>query len=131
LVLVARTNRYLPAAQFRAALRTFLRKSEDIARAAGLTPRQHLLLLQIAGSPAGRTTVSELVEKLALTQSAVTELVQRAEQAGLVSRAGSQEDGRVVHLSLTADGEARLAHAHNALGRERAELRRVIDGLED
>jgi DNA-binding MarR family transcriptional regulator len=131
LVLVARTNRYLPAAQFRAALRTFLRKSEDIARAAGLTPRQHLLLLQIAGSPAGKTTVSELVEKLALTQSAVTELVQRAEQAGLVSRAGSQEDGRVVYLSLTADGEARLAHAHNALGRERAELRRVIDGLED
>ena len=77
-MLVATTNRYVPAAQFRAALRSFLRKSEDIARAAGLTPRQHLLLLQIAGSPAGRTTVSELVEKLALTQSAVTELVQRA-----------------------------------------------------
>jgi DNA-binding MarR family transcriptional regulator len=57
--------------------------------------------------------------------------VQRAEQAGLVSRAGSPEDGRVVHLSLTADGEARLAHAHDGLGRERAELRRVIDGLED
>jgi DNA-binding MarR family transcriptional regulator len=131
LALVTTTNRYLPAAQFRAALRRFLRQSEDIARAAGLTPRQHLLLLQIAGSSAGRTTVSELVEKLALTQSTVTELVQRAEQAGLVSRAGSAEDGRVVYLSLSADGEARLAHVHDALGRERAELRRVIDGLED
>jgi DNA-binding MarR family transcriptional regulator len=129
--LVATTNRYVPAAQFRAALRLFLRQSEEIARAAGLTPRQHLLLLQIAGSPAGRTTVSELVEKLALTQSAVTELVQRAEQAGLVGRTGSLDDGRVVHLSLTSDGEAKLAVAHDALGRERAELRRVIDGLED
>jgi DNA-binding MarR family transcriptional regulator len=125
------TNRYEPAARFRAALRLFLRKSEDVARAAGLTPRQHLLLLQIAGSAEGRTTVSELVEKLALTQSAVTELVQRAEHCGLVCRAGSAEDGRVVHLSLTAEGESRLAEVHDALGRERAELRRVIDALED
>jgi len=128
-VVVATTNRYRPAAQFRAALRHFLRKSEDVARAAGLTPRQHLLLLQIAGAAGGTSTVSELVETLALTQSTVTELVQRAEQAGLVSRTGSPDDGRVVHLSLTSEGETRLARVHDALGPERAELRRVIDGL--
>src|SRR3954469_23490426 len=128
---MAAANRYMPAARFRAALRLFLRTSEDVARAAGLTPRQHLLLLQIAGSADGRTTVSELVAKLALTQSAVTELVQRAEQAGLVRRATSPEDGRVVHLSLTSDGEAKLALVHDALGRERSELRRMIDGVED
>jgi DNA-binding MarR family transcriptional regulator len=125
------TNRYAAAAQFRAALRRFLRTSEDAAREAGLTPRQHLLLLQIAGSADGKTTVSELVETLALAQSAVTELVQRAEQAGLVSRAASLEDGRVMHLSLTRGGEQKLARVHDSLGRERAELRRVIDGLED
>jgi DNA-binding MarR family transcriptional regulator len=128
---MATVNRYMPAARFRAALRLFLRTSEDVARAAGLTPRQHLLLLQIAGSADGRTTVSELVAKLALTQSAVTELVQRAEQAGLVRRATSPEDGRVVHLSLTSDGQAKLALVHDALGRERIELRRMMDGLED
>ena len=128
---MANANHYIAAAQFRAALRLFLRRSEDVAREAGLTPRQHLLLLQIAGSTGGRTTVSELVEKLALTQSTVTELVQRAEQAGLVRRAGSPEDGRVVHLSLTDDGETKLARVHAAVGRERAELRRMIDGLED
>ncbi|MDX6474898.1 MAG: hypothetical protein QOH95_409 [Gaiellaceae bacterium] len=125
------TNRYVPAARFRAALRLFLRKSEDAARAAGLTPRQHLLLLQIAGAENGSTTVSALVEKLALTQSAVTELVQRAEQAGLVRRAGSRQDGRVVLLSLTSYGDERLAKVHDALGPERAELRRMIDSLED
>jgi DNA-binding MarR family transcriptional regulator len=124
-------NRYLPAAQFRAALRRFLRRSEDAARAAGLTPAQHLLLLQIAGTTDRKTTVSELVEKLALTQSAVTELVQRACHAGLVGRAGSAQDGRVVHLTLTPYGEARLARVHDALGPERAELRRMIDALED
>jgi DNA-binding MarR family transcriptional regulator len=128
---VTTANHYIPAAQFRAALRLFLRKSEDVAREAGLTPRQHLLLLQIAGSIDGTTTVSELVEKLALTQSAVTELVQRAEQAGFVGRAGSPHDGRVAHLSLTSDGEAKLARVHAALGPVRAELRRMIDGLED
>jgi DNA-binding MarR family transcriptional regulator len=113
------TNRYAPAARFRAALRSFLRQSEVLAREAGLTPRQHLLLLQIAGSAHGRTTVSKLVEKLCLAQSAVTELVQRAEQAGLVARAASPDDGRVVHLTLTTDGEAKLAQVHDALGRER------------
>lgn len=130
-MVVTTANRYVPAAQFRAALRLFLRKSEDLAREAGLTPRQHSLLLQIAGAAGGRTTVSALVEKLALTQSAVTELVQRAAQAGLVRRTPCPEDGRVVHLTLTSDGEGKLAQVHNALGRERAELRRLIDGLDD
>jgi len=123
-------NPYAKAAEFRAALRRFLRTSEDAARAAGMTPQQHLLLLQIAGSPDGTATVSSLVEKLALTQSAVTELVQRAEQAGLVRRSASAIDGRVAHLSLTKDGATRLAQVHGVLGRERADLRRVIDRVE-
>jgi DNA-binding MarR family transcriptional regulator len=123
-------NRYAAAARFRAELRRFLRRSEDSSRRHGITPRQHLLLLQIAGARDGRTTVSELVNVLALTQSAVTELVQRAEAAGLVQRAASADDGRVVILSLTREGEAKLAAVHEALGPERAQLRRVIDELD-
>lgn len=123
-------NRYRPAAQFRAELRSFLRRSERAARAAGITPSQHLLLLQIAGSENGESTISSLVEKLALTQSAVTELVQRAEAAGLVSRKSSPADGRVVHLSLTPEGEARLAAVHDTLGPERGQLKRIVDSLD-
>jgi DNA-binding MarR family transcriptional regulator len=122
---------YEVAATFRAELRRFLRRSEDCSRANGITPRQHLLLLQIAGAPNGVTTVSDLVTTLSLTQSAVTELVQRAEAAGLVDRAPSPEDGRVVHLSLTHLGSQKLAAVHGALGPERAHLRRVMDGLGD
>ncbi|HST15027.1 MAG TPA: MarR family transcriptional regulator [Gaiellaceae bacterium] len=122
---------YEVAAAFRAELRRFLRRSEDCSRANGITPRQHLLLLQIAGAPDGVTTVSDLVNTLSLTQSAVTELVQRAEAAGLVERAPSPEDGRVVHLSLSQRGSQKLAVVHGALGPERAQLRRVIDGLTD
>ena len=120
---------YQAAAEFRAELRRFLRRSEDCSRANGITPRQHLLLLQIAGAPSGMTTVSDLVNTLSLTQSAVTELVQRAEAAGLVERTPSREDGRVVHLSLTRLGSERLAAVHAALGPERQHLRRVVDSL--
>jgi DNA-binding MarR family transcriptional regulator len=124
-------NRYSAAARFRAELRQFLRRSEDCSRRFGITPRQHLLLLQIGGAEGGTTTVSDLVGSLALTQSAVTELVQRAEAAGLVERAVSTVDARVVHLSLTAEGERKLAAVHESLGPERAHLRRVVDALDD
>jgi DNA-binding MarR family transcriptional regulator len=127
---VAGKNRYARAADFRAALRRFLRTSENAARAAGITPSQHLLLLQIAGCENGSATISSLVERLALTQSAVTELVQRAEHAGLVTRTPSVDDGRVTYLGLTTEGEAKLAQVHAALGAERSQLRRVVDALD-
>lgn len=123
------SNRYTSAARFRAELRRFLRESEDCAREHGLTPRQHLLLLQVAGAPNHTTTVTELVATLALTQSAVTELVQRAEAAGLVQRTPSSTDGRVMHLTLTQEGEAKLEAVHVALGPERTRLREVMDAV--
>jgi DNA-binding MarR family transcriptional regulator len=124
------TSPYRHAAAFRAELRRFLRRSEDVARSEGITPRQYILLLQIAGSDDGTRTVTQLVDQLQLTQSAVTELVQRAEVAGLVQRRGSTKDARVVHLSLTDVGNERLSRVHTALGPERAQLRRMIDELE-
>src|SRR5919199_5105431 len=94
-------------AEFRAALRRFLRRSERIARSSGLTPQRHLLLLMIKGAPNGsaQSTVTELAERLQLAQSTVTELVRRAEEAGLVEREPSSIDGRVAHLSLTEEGQ--------------------------
>jgi DNA-binding MarR family transcriptional regulator len=120
---------YATAANFRAELRRFLRRSEESARRYGLTPRQHLLLLMIAGADGARSTVSALVDRLQLTQSAVTELVQRAEEAGLVSRSPSPVDGRVVHLRLTPEGEQRLADVYDALGTERMQLAEMVARL--
>jgi len=124
------TISYHDAAAFRTELRRFLHRSEEAARQVGITPGQHMLLLQIAGSDEEQTTVSELVEKLSLTQSAVTELVQRAELAGLVARQTSPSDGRVAHLRLTDLGAESLERVHSMLGPERAQLRRMIDRLE-
>jgi len=122
---------YAAAAAFRAELRRFLRRSEECARTHGLTPQQHMLLLMIAGSEDGSSTVSALVERLQLTQSAVTELVQRAEEAQLVARSTSPSDRRVTVLRLTPDGEARLRRTHAELGPERRQLKAIIDRLTD
>jgi DNA-binding MarR family transcriptional regulator len=119
---------YQEAAELRSALRRFLHRSEEIARRNGLTPQQYLVLLMIKGAPEGdeTSTVGELVERLALTQSTVTELVQRAEDAGLIQRRQSAVDGRVVQLTLTEKGEASLLAAVAEHGPERDALLRAL-----
>jgi len=114
------------AARLREALRRFLREAEGVTRKHGLSPRHHELLLMISASEGGRSTVSELVERLQLTQSTVTELVQRAEESGLLRRQQSPADGRVIHLSLTDEGASRLAAAVAELGPERDRLLQML-----
>jgi DNA-binding MarR family transcriptional regulator len=119
-------------AAFRMALRSFLRTSERIARANGLTPQRHMLLLMIKGAPDGSesSTVTELAESLQLAQSTVTELVQRAEDAGLIKRERSDEDARVARLRLTAEGDRRLTQVFRSHDAERETLRRMLAELE-
>jgi DNA-binding MarR family transcriptional regulator len=121
-------DEYDEAAQLRAALRRFLRESETLTRRNGLSPRHYELLLMIKASAGNRSTVSELVELLQLTQSTVTELVQRAEDGGLLERRPSPDDGRIVHLTLTSEGAQRLAGALEDLGPERHRLLDLLRG---
>ncbi|HEX6702199.1 MAG TPA: MarR family transcriptional regulator [Gaiellaceae bacterium] len=120
-------------AEFRATLRRFLRKSERVARASGLTPQRYLLLLMIKGAPdlSEQSTVTDLADRLQLAQSSVTELVRRAEEVGLVEREASTADGRVAHLRLTPEGERRLARSFTSLAGERDELRRAFAHLDE
>jgi DNA-binding MarR family transcriptional regulator len=105
-----------------------MRRSEEIARRNGLTPRQYLLLLMIGAKEdePEQATITDLVDRLALTQSTVTELVQRAEEAGLVARRPSQNDRRVTYLSLTPLGSSRLRAAWKEHGPERDHLVRTL-----
>ena len=125
-------DEYIRVAEFRASLRRFLRRSERVARESGLTPQRYLLLLMIKGSAdaSERSTVTELADRLQLAQSTVTELVGRAEEAGLVEREPSTADGRVAHLRLTAEGEERLAQAFTGLATERRHLLSSLVSLE-
>jgi DNA-binding MarR family transcriptional regulator len=123
----------MAVADFRAALRQFLRRSERIARQSGLTPQRHLLLMMIKGSPdaAEQSTVTELSDRLQLAQSTVTELVRRAEEAGLIEREQSQRDARVAHLRLSPEGERRLMLSFTDLSDEREQLRDAFAHLAD
>lgn len=125
------TARVIEVADFREALRRFLRTSERVARQSGLTPQRHLLLLMIKGARDGseKSTVTELAERLQLAQSTVTELVSRAEEAGLVARTQSDTDARVAYLRLTPEGEQRLERSFTALSTEREQLREAYDDL--
>ena len=120
-------------AEFRTALRRFLRRSERVARQSGLTPQRYLLLLMIKGAADGReqSTVTELADRLQLAQSTVTELVRRAEETGLVTREQSQDDARVAHLRLTPEGDRRLMQSFTELATERAQLRDAFAHLDD
>ncbi len=115
----------IAVAEFRAAIRQFLRRSERVARQSGLTPQRHLLLLMIKGAPGGdeQSTVTELSQRLQLAQSTVTELVRRAEEAGLIAREQSERDARVAYLRLTPEGERRLMLSFTELATEREQLR--------
>ena len=112
------------AAAFRTELRRFLRRTDAVAVQAGLTSQRYDLLLMIrsAGGVAAGVRMTELCELLQMQQTAVTELVKRTEEAGLIKRRPSREDGRVWLLELTAEGERRLMHAFRALRKDRAAL---------
>ena len=120
-------------AEFREALRRFVRRTERVARSSGLTPQRYLLLLMIKGARDGseQSTVTELSERLQLAQSSVTELVRRAEEVGLVERETSAVDGRVAHLRLTEEGERRLARSVARLTGERDALRATFQQLDE
>jgi DNA-binding MarR family transcriptional regulator len=83
-----------------------------------------------AADGSGRSTVTELSERLQLAQSTVTELVARAEEAGLLRREQSQSDARVAHLMLTEEGERRLDQAFTGLSTERSQLRDAFTQLD-
>jgi DNA-binding MarR family transcriptional regulator len=107
----------------RTELRRFLRWSERQAAAEGLTGAQHQLLLAIRGhaDPRG-PTISDVAGHLLLRQNSAVELVDRADAAGLVTRRRDDADHRVVRLSLTGDGAARLERLSAAHLRELEQL---------
>jgi DNA-binding MarR family transcriptional regulator len=96
-------------AAVRYGLRKFLRFSERAAKRYGVTPQQHQLLLGVAGfNGTGKATVSELAEFLQERHHAVGELASRCVMRGLVRKSRSDDDHRVVLVTLTPNGRAIL-----------------------
>lgn len=118
---------YRALAELRHQLRRFLAFSEERARAVGLEPRQHQLLLALKGLPEGQEpTVGALAERLVLRHHSTGELLDRLEQRGLVRRAAAAEDRRRTLVEILPAGE-KLLHELSVAHRE--ELRRLAPVL--
>lgn len=81
-----------------------------------------LLLDLIAKSPGGSVSMSALGEAFALVPSRVTQQITRLESHGLVRRCSGRGDRRVVIVTITLTGQARL---RPALAFYAKEIRRV------
>lgn len=125
---------YRALAEFRYHIRSFLRFSEQAARAAGLEPQQHQLLLAVKGLPEGRkATITELAERLQIQHHSTVELIDRMVARGFVQRARDEVDQRLVVIQLTPQGEQILQKLsliyHKELQLEGPTLVRALEAL--
>lgn len=94
---------------FRTQLRRFDQWSREQAASFGLTHTQHQLLLVVRGHGDERgPTIRQVAEHLLVRHHTAVELVDRAEELGLVARHGDPDDHRVVRLTLTTEGAQRV-----------------------
>ncbi len=74
----------------------------------GLTMRDFETLLQLSHAPDSRLRRADLVERLMLTPSGVTRLLEGLQEAGLVENVHYEDDARVTWACLTNDGAETL-----------------------
>src|ERR687888_1869498 len=88
--------------ELRTGLRRFLRWSEQQARAAGITPAHHQLMLAIRGHGGGRgPTIGDVAGYLLLRHHSAVGLIDRAAKAGLLVRTKDADNNSAVRLRLT------------------------------
>jgi DNA-binding MarR family transcriptional regulator len=69
------------------------------------------VLLQLAEAPQRRLRMAELADRVLLSRSGLTRLIDRLQAEGLVRREPSPDDARGTFTVLTAEGMARLRAA--------------------
>jgi DNA-binding MarR family transcriptional regulator len=120
-------------AEFRYQLRRFLHFSEEAALRAGLQPKQHQLLLQVAGAPErSEITIAYAAERLGIKHNSAVELVDRSEREGLLTRTTDPTDGRRAILRVTRKGRNILSHLTGEHATELSEMApQLARALED
>jgi DNA-binding MarR family transcriptional regulator len=120
---------YVALAEFRYQLRHFLRHMEEKARSNGHHPQQYQLLLAVSGLPEPKLpTISTLAERMQMNHNSMVELVNRCEKRGLLRRARSSQDRRLVTLVITHKGEKVLRQQASASRRELLSIGPVLVG---
>lgn len=87
------------------------RLDDELQAAHGMSLAEYDALLQIAHAPGRRVRMNVLAERVILSRSGVTRLVDRLEAAGSVARAACASDARGQEAVLTQLGLDRLRRA--------------------
>jgi DNA-binding MarR family transcriptional regulator len=102
---------YRSLGDFRYQIRRFLHFSESAAKAQGLEPQQHQMLLAIrALDEPGGPTIGNLADHLMIRPHSAVGLIDRLVERGLLERVRGQEDRRQVRVRLTSEGKRKLRH---------------------
>jgi DNA-binding MarR family transcriptional regulator len=121
---------YVTLANFRHALRRYMAESERVAVEAGLTAQRYQALLAIRiRTPSDPISVGELAKHLVIRPHSAAELVARLENAELIRRKEDPSDRRRVLLSVSDEGNRRLATIAELQLRELAEHRQTFSRL--
>jgi DNA-binding MarR family transcriptional regulator len=83
----------------------------ELLAVAGMPLGWYDVLLQLAEAPERRLRMAELADRVLLSRSGLTRLIDRLQAEGLVRREPSPEDARGTFTVLTTDGMARLRAA--------------------
>jgi DNA-binding MarR family transcriptional regulator len=95
----------------RAHASTTKRFNAELVAAHGLTLNSYEVLLHLARADGRRLRRVDLAERVLLTPSGITRLLEGLERAGFVERASCDSDARVTYAQLTDEGEAKLREA--------------------
>ena len=83
----------------------------ELTAAHGLTLNDYEVLLWLARAPDRRLRRVDLAERVLLTASGITRLLEGLERHGFVRKAACSSDGRVVYAELTDEGYEKLRTA--------------------
>ena len=87
------------------------RLNADLLAEHGLTLNDYEVLLHLAHAPESRLRRVDLVERLVLTPSGITRLLEGLDRAGYVAKATCASDARVTYAVLTESGHDKLRAA--------------------
>lgn len=110
-------------------MRRFAAATDAITARHGLTPQRYDVLALLHAAPNRTCTASELAARLEVSPSGLTELISRAQRAGLLERVPDAADTRVKHIKATPEGTKRYSGAVIELRPERAHLLSIIKDL--
>ena len=87
------------------------RLGADLVKNEDITLAEYDVLVQLSFAPDGRLRMSQLSDRVRLSPSGLTRLVDRLVRSGLVKRGRCASDRRGTNAILTAAGKARLRRA--------------------